>query len=118
MFDFIAGVVNAVVDFLTGGRNEAPSPPDPCDVGDCLAAKEQLAAARSHFQNACHWVGLLKATLIVPQWIVSRSIGEIVVVLVIAFLIAGPMGLGDFRVLSYQTSGSDQDIPLGQLRVA
>jgi hypothetical protein len=28
------------------------------------------------------------------------------------------LSLGDFRVLSYQTSGSDQDIPLGQLRVA
>jgi hypothetical protein len=91
MFDLISDVVDVVVDFFTGDEEDEER--DPCDVGDCLAAQEQLDAARDHFQNACHWVGIIKVPLNVAQWIVSRSLTEIIIALVIAVLVAGPLGI-------------------------
>ena len=93
MFELISNLYNTVVDFFTGGGADQNPPPDPCDVGNCLSARAELQVARSAFKTACWWIGTLKATLIVPKWIVSRSLAEYVVILVIAFIIAGPMGI-------------------------
>ena len=92
MFDFISNIVDAVVDFFTGGDAEEPEP-NPCDVGNCLQERDRLAAARRDARTACSWLGFIRAMLIIPEWIVTRSPAELLGIVIVAFLLAGPLGL-------------------------
>ncbi len=89
LFEIVTDIIESVIDFFQG---EEDNEPDICGTGECLESKEELNSTRSHFQNACHWLGLIKVSLVVPQWIVERSIIEMVFGLIVAIMIAGLMG--------------------------
>lgn len=93
MFEWLSNAVDAVVDFFTGGQDDDDVEPDPCDVGNCLQAKADLATARGTVQNACHWLGIAVTTYKVPAWVVSQSLPIIALVVIVAFLVGGPIGV-------------------------
>ena len=95
MFEWLveaaSNAANAVVGFFTGGAS-APST-DPCDQGACGAARRELAAARRNSRNACGWVTLLMAPLRAAIWVLSRSLRDYVIALVLLFLVAQISGI-------------------------
>ena len=93
MFDFLRDLADAVVGFFTGDGDDEPAEPDPCDVGDCLEAKEEHAAAQRGVRSACNWVGFIRATLIIPEWIINRTLADAFAVMVVAFIIGGLGGV-------------------------
>lgn len=92
MFGWISDVVDAVVDFITGGSDNSNGEPNPCDVGECLVALEALGGARRDVGRACHWVKLVMVPFRTALFIVSRSLVEYVVILIVLILIFGIMG--------------------------
>lgn len=94
MFGIIEDAWNAVVDFVTGGGSpDEPSTPDPCDVGTCLDARSARRAAAGGARSACihlkfHF-NLLRGmiTAVTLPW------QSYVVILIIAFIFGGPLGV-------------------------
>lgn len=87
MFEWLTDTVNNVIEFFTGGSDDDNDEPNPCDVGDCLAALDELDAARSDTERACFWLKLVLVPLRTAIFIVSRSLVEYIVILVIVFLL-------------------------------
>jgi hypothetical protein len=56
-------------------------------------ARRELAAARRNSLNACGWVTLLMAPLRVAIWVLSRSLRDYVIALVVLFLVAQISGI-------------------------
>jgi hypothetical protein len=96
VFEWLAetasNVVNAVVDFVTGGSAPAPST-DPCEQGACGAARRERDAARRNSRNACNWVTFLMAPLRAAIWVVSRPLRDYVIALVVLFVVAQISGI-------------------------
>lgn len=92
MFEWLSDTVNTVVEFLTGG-SEDNQEPNLCDVGECLVALNALENARGDVERACLWLKLVMVPFRIALFIISRSLVEYVIAIVILILIFGFLGI-------------------------
>ena len=94
MWEWLTDTFNKVVEAVTGGSDPPPEEEkDPCDVGNCLAAKETLESRRKDVEKACLLLKMGMVPVRTATWILSRPIRDYVIVLIIAAILGGPMGI-------------------------
>lgn len=88
MFERIGNAIGYIFDLITR-RGSRPDPADPCNSGDCPAARQERAAARGDVNAVCLYLGIQIATLRAALWVLSQPIAVYVVVAIILFLLVG-----------------------------
>jgi hypothetical protein len=90
MFELIGNAIGSIVELITG-RGSRPDPDDPCNVGNCPAARKELAAAKGGVTAVCSFLTIQIVALRAALWVLSQPIAFYVVTAIILFLLGGPL---------------------------